>query len=458
MQIRTRLTLWFIGITALLLLSSLIFIYINFNNHIKAEFYESLESKAVMTVVMLEKNNPELDTKIEKKEEKQENDVLPSKENIIVFNTKFEKLFSFNKEDQISESILRTILAKGEHKFALGMYDAVGIKYTTNFGKELIIISKGVFLSQEVIRLGNILMITFFLFLTFTAVGGYYFAGKALQPITKTMNEIDKMLPSDLAQRLNVDNNNDELSRLSFTFNKLLDRIEDAFKIQKGFLSNVSHELRNPLASIISSIQVNLSKDRATEEYKTCLNNILHEAIDLEHTSTHLMELARISANSDKILFDKTRIDELIWQAISTVKKSSHQYAIRFDTHNLPEDSEKLNILANDALVKTALINLLENACKFSPDHQALINLNISENQFIAIEIKDSAPKILSEDKELIFKPFYRSNATNKIKGSGIGLSLVASIVNIHKAKLTISNNEGEVGNIFTMTFPIKNL
>ena len=458
MQIRTRLTLWFIGITALLLLSSLIFIYINFNNHIKSEFYESLESKAVMTVVMLEKNNPELDSKIEKNDEKQENNVLPSKENIIVFNTKFEKLFSFNKEDQISESILRTILAKGEHKFALGMYDAVGIKYTTNFGKELIIISKGVFLSQEVIRLGNILMITFFLFLTFTAVGGYYFAGKALQPITKTMNEIDKMLPSDLAQRLNVDNNNDELSRLSFTFNKLLDRIEDAFKIQKGFLSNVSHELRNPLASIISSIQVNLSKDRSTEEYKTCLNNILNEAIDLEHTSTHLMELARISANSDKILFDKTRIDELIWQAISTVKKSSHQYAIRFDTNNLPEDSEKLNVLANDALLKTALINLLENACKFSPDHQAQISLNISNNQYIAIEIKDSAPKILSEEKELIFKPFYRSNATNKIKGSGIGLSLVASIVNIHKAKLTISNNEDELGNTFTITFPIKKM
>ncbi len=76
MQIRTRLTLWFIGITALLLLSSLVFIYINFSNHIKAEFYEGLESKAVMTVVMLVKNNPELETE---KEENQENDVFPPK-------------------------------------------------------------------------------------------------------------------------------------------------------------------------------------------------------------------------------------------------------------------------------------------------------------------------------------------------------------------------------------------
>lgn len=451
MQIRTRLTFWFIAITALLLLSSLVFIYVSFSNHLKSEFYESLESKAVMTVVMLVKNNPKLETE----KENEEKDILPSKENIIVFNNKFEKLFSFNKEDQISESILRTILAKGEHKFALGMYDAVGIKYTTNLGKELIIISKGVFLSQELVRLGNILMITFFLFLSLTAVGGYYFAGKALLPITKTMNEIDNILPSDLTQRLNIDTNKDELSRLSFTFNKLLDRIEDAFKIQKGFLSNISHELRNPLASIISNIQVNLSKNRSVDDYKTCLNNVLHEAVDLEHTSTHLMELARISANSDKILFDKTRIDELIWQSIATVKKLSHLYGIRFDTNNLPEDADKLNILANDALVKTALINLLENACKFSPDHQAQIDLNISDNQYIAIDIKDSAPKILSEEKELIFKPFYRSNATNKIKGSGIGLSLVASIVNIHNADLKISDYGADVGNTFTIRFQI---
>lgn len=111
------------------------------------------------------------------------------------------------------------------------------------------------FVTQELVRLGNILIITFFLFLTLTAVGGYYFAGTALQPIPKTMNEIDYMLPSDLTQRLNVDNNKDELSKLFIYANKLLDRIEDAFKIQKGFLSNVPHELRNPLASIISSIQ-----------------------------------------------------------------------------------------------------------------------------------------------------------------------------------------------------------
>lgn len=454
MQIRTRLTLWFIGITALLLLSSLIFIYINFSNHLKAEFYETLESKAVMTVVMLVKNNPDLETN--KENESGKSDILSSKENIIVYNTKFDKLFSFNKEEDISKTILQTIIEKGEFKFNIGMYNAIGIKYKTNSGQELIIVSKGIFLSEELLRLGHILVITFFLFLTITAIAGYYFSGKALFPIIKIMNELDNIKPTNLTARIKVGKNRDEISRLAHTFNKLLDKIEEAFNIQKGFLSNISHELRNPLASIISSIQVTLNKERDSDEYKKCLDTILQDAVELENTSTQLMELARLSSKSDHILFGKTRIDELIWQSMEIVKKSNSTFSFTLNLDKLPENSEKLIINANESLIKTALINLLENACKFSPEHQAEINLFVSNDNTISIEIKDTAPIISQEDKTNIFKPFYRSLKTNNIKGSGIGLSLVSSILNVHHAELKISNNQDQ-GNIFIVIFKIAN-
>ena len=277
MQIRTRLTLWYIGISALLLCSSLLFIYYSFSNHLRSEYYKTMQSKALMTVAMLVKNNPELEAQ---QIDKTESDLLPSKENILVFDSDFVKLFSFHEEDKISNEVLKNIKNKGEYKFSINNFDAIGIRYNTNFGKELIIIAKGLFMSEELIRLGNIMLITFFLFLIVIAVSSYYFSGRTLLPITKTMNELDKILPTDLSKRLPVGKNRDELSRLSGTFNKLLDRIEEAFNIQKGFLSNVSHELRNPLASIISRIQVNLSKDRSTEEFKKCLHSILSDAVD----------------------------------------------------------------------------------------------------------------------------------------------------------------------------------
>jgi len=104
-----------------------------------------------------------------------DNDLLPSKENILVFNSDFVQLFAFHDEDKISNEILNSIKTKGEYKFSMDNFDAIGIKYTTNYGKELLIIAKGIFMSEELIRLGNIMLITFFLFLIVIAVSGYYF-------------------------------------------------------------------------------------------------------------------------------------------------------------------------------------------------------------------------------------------------------------------------------------------
>ncbi len=449
MQIRTKLTLWFIAISALLLLLSLIFIYVNFRNHLKSEYYKNLQSKALMAVAMLEKNNASLSKQEGSSDSK--NAILPAKENIIVYNLSFEKLFSFNEEKGITKNILTHIKEHGEYKFNLGNYNAIGLRFKTNAGKELLIIAKGMFISDELLRLTNILVITFFLFLFFIALAGYYYGGKVLQPLTKTMNELDQILPANLSNRLHEGPNKDEITRLTGTFNKLLDRIEDAFNIQKGFLSNISHELRNPLASIISSIQVILSRERSIREYQQCLESVLHDASDLEHISTHLMELARLSSKSDKILFGLVRIDEVIWQSKAWVRKNNPEYNFKFDTSSFPEDAKKFEIQANDALLKTAFVNLLENACKFSPDHIGFVKLYISANDQIAVEIKDTASIIQKDELEQIFKPFYRSNITSKIKGSGIGLSLVASILNIHNAKLTITNNSE--GNIFTVYF-----
>ena len=132
-------------------------------------------------------------------------------------------------------------------------------------------------------------------------------------------------------------------------------------------------------------------------------------------------------------------------------QKNNPGYQFKFDTSSFPAEAEAFEIQANDALLKTAFVNLLENASKFSPDHIGYIKLYTSINQQIAVEIKDTANIINKLEMEQIFKPFYRSNITNNIKGSGIGLSLVASILKIHNAELTITNDKK--GNIFTVYF-----
>lgn len=453
MQIRTRLTWWFFLTAALLLLASFIIIFKNFSNHLQEEYYDSLQSKAVMTVIMLERKFDDLKSYNESGTES--SSILPNNENILVYDLNFEKVFAFNPETGITLDILRAIKEKGEYRFKLGKYNAIGIKYTTSLGKSLIIIGKGVFMSKELLQLGQIMAITYSVFLFLIGLIGYFFSRQALMPIINTMNEMDAIIPTSLSQRMIIGKNKDEITRLRITFNSLLERIEDSFKVQRSFLSNISHELRNPLASIISSIQVVLLKDRDEANYRACLMSVLDEARELEHASTMLMDLARITSKSNKVLIEPLRLDEIVWQSKAAVRKNNPDYSFKFDSRDFPEDANLLMVDGNESLLKSAFINLFENGCKFSDPHSVQLRVYVANPQTIAVEIKDTATIIPDEEKEQLFKPFYRSKSNAHVKGSGIGLSLVESILKIHNAVLTIENNENK-GNIFTVFMKIK--
>ena len=452
MQIRTRLTLRFILIVAFILQLSLFFIYFKFRNHIEDEFYSSLRSKAFMTAEMIVNQSPKEpilgpsnNTPIQ----------LPSRENFIIFNKDLKKVYAFsqNSKDEIPNSVLKQIKNHGEQRFLHGSLNALGIPYKSKFNQEYIIVSSAVFDSNNLINLRNILIFDFFLIIAFVAISGWLFAGQALNPVSNIMNQMDKILPSDLSKRLQTTSNKDELSRLAMTFNSLLDRIQYAFNIQKSFLSNVSHELKNPLTAIISQLEVVLAKERTSDEYNKTLTSVLDDVKELHEVSDQLMQLARINAINDKILFEKIRLDEMIWQAKASIIKNHPTYKVNFDVSELPADPEKLCVKGNEQLLKTALLNLFDNGCKFSPDSMVNVRIVFKEENNIAIEIMDRGPGISNEEKAMIFQPFYRSPKTNNIKGSGIGLSLVDSILKLHNAVLDIETRENS-GSVFRMTLP----
>ncbi len=452
MQIRSRLTLRFILIVAFILQLSLFFIYFKFRSYIEDEFYNSLKSKAFMTAEMLV-NQSTREPSINSINQNSFAFQLPSKENFIIYNQNLEKIYAFNQSasNEISLSVLNLIKSKGEYRFKHANFNALGVSYTNKYNKKYIIISEAVFDSNTLFNLRNILLFDFFLIITFVAISGWIFAGQALTPVSNIMNQMDKILPSDLSKRLESSSNKDELSRLAMTFNNLLDRIQYAFNIQKSFLSNVSHELRNPLTVIMSQIEVILDKERTSEEYHKTLESVLEDVKDLHSVSDQLMLLARINANNDQIAFEKLRLDEMIWQTKASLTKTHPSYKINFDVNQLPSDPDKLYIKGNEQLIKTALINLFDNGCKFSPDQTVNVKLLLRNNNQIAIEIIDHGPGISNEERAMIFEPFYRSPKTNDVRGSGIGLSLVDSILKIHSAKLEIEQGESK-GSIFTIT------
>lgn len=451
MQIRSRLTLQFILIVAVIMAFALFFIHIEFREQLRDDFYGSLKSKAILTADMIV--GQEIKYPNKGNEFTQSTNLPAYSENITIYNQFNQRIYSFNPvPEEINESVLNDIRHSGESRFNKDQYSALGMLYHDKSNTPYVVVAEAIFKSEHINDLNDILLIVFLLFIAFVAIGGWIFAGQALAPVNQIMNQVDDLLPTDMSHRLKIFKQNDELSRLVVTFNKLLDRIQKAFITQKLFLSNISHELKNPLSVIISQIEITLQKERKVNEYKETLTSIMEDVKNLNEVSNKLMQLAKINADNAMVDLQWIRIDELLWQLKSNLLKSHPEYTINFEILNLPEDENQLKIRANEPLLKTAIINLLDNGCKFSPDQRVQLRLSYIKDQGIVLEIEDNGPGIREEDLPYIFEPFFRSPKTSSIRGSGIGLSLVTSILKIHKVSMELIRPKKQ-GTIFRLIF-----
>ncbi len=440
-------------IIAGIMLVAMGYIYFQFRSHLEYEFYNNLRSKAFMTAEMVIGTTAKAREDFSLSVDKTGAGITPYSENIAIYNQDNQLVYSFNPiTNAVNPQELEEIWKKKESRFVHGKFCAIGIVYSRQSGPSYLLIAESVFNPEHLNNLARILIWVFCISMALVAIGGWIFAGQALAPLNRIMNQVDAILPTDLSQRLDPPNQKDELSRLVITFNKLLDRIQNAFNNQKLFLSNISHELKNPLNVIISQLEIALAKNRQNQEYKQTIASVLDDAKYLNEVTEKLMQLAKINSDGLAIAFEHLRVDEMIWQTKSALLKAHPDYKINFEVVSLPDDEAKLYVWGNEQLMKTALANLMENACKFSPDKNAKIRLSLGALDAMVIEIQDHGPGIAPEELPLVFEPFYRSPNSAAVKGSGIGLSLVDSILKLHHVDLRVSSFQGN-GTTFKLQF-----
>jgi signal transduction histidine kinase len=136
------------------------------------------------------------------------------------------------------------------------------------------------------------------------------------------------------------------------------------------------------------------------------------------------------------------RIDEIVWDVRESVEELDASYQVLVELKELPEDESRLCIQGNPHLLKTAIGNVVENACKFSPEKKALVRLQCTATH-IELEVFDKGPGISKSDLGQVFQPFFRADATSKTKGYGIGLSLSQRIVSLHRGEMSIDSEPG---------------
>jgi len=453
MQIRTRLTLLFTLIAAGILAGVLIVVYLLFQKITKDAFFQALESKLEMTAQTALRGSETLEP-LRGNWIAPEDEELPYSDNISIYNNAYERVFAVLPDaPPVSVKELQEIYLRGYSHFQHYNLLALGRKTEAAKGGSYVVVVEGYCDPTPVVQLRNILIVSFFVGLFLVAFAGWYYAGRALKPVLDIVQEVENLQPADLSRRVDTGANRDEIARLAETFNRLLDRVEQAFKMQRMFLSNVSHELRNPLTAIRAQLDVALSRERESEAYRKALQSVSDDIRSLSEMEEELLQLASIYNDPKAIPFAPVRLDELLWQAKQQLRKRHPDYRASLEFGDMPADDQVLAVRANEALLLTALLNLMNNACKYSPDRQVLVRAEFHDDGSHVLYVCDNGPGIPPEEQRLIFEPFFRSPRHLRVKGTGVGLSLVQSILTLHKIGLSVES-PAKGGTVFRLEFP----
>ncbi len=455
MQIRQRLTYQFILVVALILFLSSLAIYYFSADYRKEDFYTRLFNKATSTAKLLIELE-EVDVSLLRKIETDNPTSLPD-EKILIFDEHEELLYSSDKENvlRITPAMLGKIREGDELRYVQDKYEVLGFLFSDKSDHFVVLAAAiDIYGLKKLKNLRTVLLTVFGVSIILVFLSGWIYAGRALQPISKVIDQVDDITITSLNLRVAEGSENDEISKLARTFNNMLGRLETAFKMQRTFIANASHELRTPLTTITGQLEVTLMNERSKEEYKHIMISVLEDIQNLNNVSNRLLLLAQASSEAMATDFKAVRIDDMIWQVVSDIRRRNPDYKIQVSLDPGFRDENQLTITGNEFLMRTAFINVIDNGCKYAPDHQVFVSITPRRHQII-LKFKDEGIGIDPQDLAHIFEPFYRGKNAIATKGHGIGLSLVERIIKLHEGTIEISSVP-QKGTVLTMTMPLR--
>jgi len=293
------------------------------------------------------------------------------------------------------------------------------------------------------------------LVLFLASVGGYFLARKSLAPIASMNSQTQQISAQNLSARLDVTESRDELGRLGTTINDLLARLENSFKEQQRFIADASHELRTPLAVLRGETEVALGKVRTVEEYQQSLSLIQDEAERLSRIVEDLFILAREPVDTRAVLH-KERVS--LNDAVKDCARAAQVLAIRKGVRlSLENDSPSILVNGDEELIKRMILNLLDNAVKYTPAGGE-VSLELSqENGNAEIVVRDTGIGIPDSAQPRVFDRFFRVDKARArtIGGAGLGLSIAQWIAEVHSGSIALTSTPNH-GSTFTVVLPVK--
>lgn len=312
-----------------------------------------------------------------------------------------------------------------------------GIPAAATSAREIISTAQTGFSKNSIV----IMLVILFLALIFT----YFLVGRALVPLSSLSHSVANITNENLSQKIPNFSQSAELSQLTNSFNEMLSRLQTSFEQQKRFSASAAHELKTPLATIKTSLQVlNLDESPSLSEYKD-------NAFVVAQSVDRLIEIVNnllLFSNSNSSMNDEINIPALIKDCANQLSAKIKQKEIAINM-----DLSDCKILGNYTLVRTAIYNLIDNATKYNRQH-GKIEISAKMQDDIVITIADCGIGISPQNLGKICEPFFRADQSRskEIEGSGLGLAISKSIITSHQGTLSLSSAPS--GTIVVVKFP----
>ena len=443
MKIRNRLAIQFALITGLLLFSSFSAIYYLSRRYVHHEFFKQLFVRSSTTAVLFleaDEVRPDIIARARKKflQEQLPNEVVG------IYDADDQPTYLAKPSDSFPAELLTRLQYQHRIISITDHRQTAGIAYHDNQGDFRILVSaEDIDGARQLSYLMQVMVGVLLLGLGLSAGLGRWFAHRFFGPVSEIVHHAQQIEASDLHLRVPVGLHQDELTELATTFNQMLGRLEISFAQQQSFITNASHELRTPLTIMIGEMETTLSRPRSVTAYCETLDSTLVEAQKLKGIINRLLQIAQLDAEQTMLLGNGTiRLDEVLYEACDEVRLMTPHNTIHLVMNELPDHQDQLIIPGDPQLFRLALINLLDNACKFSNGQPVQCTLNYDDNQ-LKISVTDQGIGIADDELPYIQQTFYRASNAHGFRGYGIGLALAGRIFHLHEAKLQIESSLG---------------
>nr|WP_314114974.1 HAMP domain-containing sensor histidine kinase [uncultured Leptotrichia sp.] len=431
-SIQLKIGLWYMGIMILLVFSSLYIVFYISENIIHSSVRTYLKDVVIHRIDYLTIENGEIiidsnfDTMIQNVE-------------IAIYDKDFKFLYGnspngFEMDNKNSKDDKIIIVRSNNQKWyvynktiELGDYGKVWIRgVMPNIGQSSAI--------ETVIQISFVIL-PFFLILS--AIGGYIITKNAFTPIEKIRRIAEKINEgNDLSQRINLGKGDDELHTLANTFDVMFDRLQTSFENEVQFTSDVSHELRTPITVILTQAEYGRGYISSVEEARKSFGIIEKEGQKMSKLVSQLLTLARMERGRQKLNLENINLSELLEMTLETQILSAKTKNIKFITKIMPE------IYANidEMMIMRVFTNLISNAISYGKqDGTVTVELFLKEDKIIS-KISDNGIGISGDKLDKIWLRFYQVDPSKNGDNSGLGLSMVKKIIELHKGEIFVES------------------